>query len=637
MCTQAEYSITQKLNISSDSFKKFPKVCLKQVNGTKNEPLWNELVSTHHYLGFKKLLGKRLKYLAFIQEHPVAALSWSAPARRLNARDSFIGWSDDLRKKTLFSIVANSRFVIFPWVQIPNIGSYILGMNLRCLKHDWFEKFQEQLLLAETFVDPSLFKGTVYKASNWKKLGSTKGYGKQGKSYIYHGHSKDIYVYILESRYREILGVPSITEPRLPQRVEETSLSLQQSAWASKSLEIFDIKDLDFDLLAKELTDFHHTFSGYFYRSEQESIGLTYLSGLMSSIQRKTAEKIALEMKTPQSVRSTQRFLKTYKWDHEAMLLKHQELTAESLATNNGMITVDASEFPKKGNNSVGVARQYCGNTGKKDNCQSGVFVGYASEKGHGLIDCKLYMPELWLKEEHKELRQQNLVPDDLIFQTKNQIASDLINKVHHKFSARWIGCDASFGSDINFLNSLPSRLSYFADIKSNSKVFLEKPEVGIPPYSGRGKQPTKLKVLSDHQPISVSKLEKSDNIEWTVVNLGEGSKGPLLAHVACLRVYPSRNGLPQDESVWLIIRKRTDNQTRYAFSNAPQTTTIAELCYASCLRWSIERCFQEGKMHLGMDHYEHRSWPAWHRHMLYVMLAQFFLYRVKQSQKKTT
>ena len=636
MFAQVEYNINKKLNILSGSLKKFPEVDLKQVDGTNIEPLWNELVSTHHYLGFKRLLGKRLKYLAFIQQHPVAALSWSAPAKRINARDSFIGWSDDLRKKSLSTIVANSRFVIFPWVQTPNMGSHILGMNLRCLKNDWFEKFQEQLLLAETFVDPSLFNGTIYKASNWKKLGSTKGYTKRGKGYIYHGNIKDIYIYILEPHYRKILGVPSTTKLRLPKNVEETSLSLQQSAWISKSLETFEIKDNDFDLLAKELTDFHHSFSDCFYRSEQESIGLTYLSGLMSSITRKTAEKIALEMETPQSVRSTQRFLKSYKWDHAAMLLKHQELTAKNLGTANGMITVDASEFPKKGRNSVGVARQYCGNTGKKDNCQSGVFVGYASEKGHGLIDCQLYMPELWFEEDHDELCQQNLVPEELTFQTKNQIASDLINKIHRNFPAQWIGCDASFGSDINFLNSLPDSLNYFADIKSNSKVFLEQPEVGIPPYSGRGKRPEKPKVLSEHQPITISELEKSDNITWTIVNLGEGSKGPLLAHVTCLRVYPSRGGLPQKEPVWLIIRKRTDNQTRYAFCNAPETTTVAELCYASCLRWSIERCFQEGKMHLGMDHYEHRSWPAWHRHMLYVMLAQLFLFKVRQCQKKT-
>jgi len=628
VCTQVGFNILKKSNILSGSLGTFSNVDLEQVYGTKLEPLWDELVRTHHYLGYKNLLGKRLKYLAFIRKCPVAALSWSAPAKRINARDRFIGWSDNLRKKSLSSIVANSRFVIFPWVQIPNIGSHILGMNLRCLKNDWFERFQEQLLLAETFVDPSLFKGTVYKASNWIKLGSTKGYTKRGKGYIYHGHIKDIYIYILEPHYRKILGVPStpFLEPRLPKNVEETSLSLQKSAWTPVSLDTFDLKESDFDLIARELTAFHHMFSDYFYRSEQESLGLTYLSGLMSSIQRKTAEGIALEMKTPQSVRSTQRFLKSYKWDHESMLVKHQELTAQSLATKDGMITVDASEFPKKGKN---------GNTGKNDNCQSGVFIGYASEKGHGLIDSQLYMPELWFQDDHKELCTKNLVPDDLTFRTKNRIASDLINALHHRFPARWIGCDASFGSDINFLNSLPDTLSYFADIKSNSKVFLEKPEVGIPPYSGRGKQPAKLKVLSDHQPVSVSKLEKSDKIKWTAVNLGEGSKGPLLAHVTCLRVYPSRNGLPQDKPVWLIIRKRTDNQTRYAFSNAAETTTIAELCYASCLRWSIERCFQEGKMHLGMDHYEHRSWPAWHRHMLYVMLAQHFLFRIRQSLKK--
>jgi SRSO17 transposase len=635
MCTQFECNSNKKTTVLSGSFEKFPKVYLTQVLGTVKESLWNELVQTHHYLGFKQLLGKRLKYLAFIEKRPVAALSWSAPAKRINARDSFIGWSDDSRKKSLQRIVANSRFVIFPWVQTPNMGSHILGMNLRFLRKDWYDKYQEDLLLAETFVDPSLFKGTVYRASNWKKLGSTKGYTKKGKDYIYHGHIKDIYIYVLEPSYRKILGVPPTTEPRLPKKVEETSLSLQQSAWISKSSDNFDIKDLDFDLIAKQLTNFHNIFTDCFYRSEQEGIGLTYLSGLMSAIPRKTAETIALELETPQSVRSTQRFLKTYKWDHAAMLLKHQALTAESLGTANGMITVDASEFPKKGRNSVGVARQYCGNTGKKDNCQSGVFVGYSGEKGHGLIDCQLYMPELWFEEDHKKLRQQNLVPEELIFQTKNKIASDLINKVHHHFPARWIGCDASFGSDISFLDSLPSSLTYFADIKSNSKVFLEKPEVGIPPYSGRGKRPTKLKVISDHRPLSVSELEKSDDVEWTVVNLGEGSKGPLLAHVACMRVYPSRNGIPQEKSVWLVIRKRTDNQTRYALSNAPETTTIADLCYASCLRWSIERCFQEGKMHLGMDHYEHRSWPAWHRHMLYVMLAQQFIYSVKRNNKK--
>lgn len=165
---------------------------LRQVRGSSLEPLWDKLVQQYHYIGHKSLLGKRLKYLAFIEDCPVAALSWSAPAKRLGARDCFIGWSDELRQQSLFRIAANSRFVIFPWVQIPNLGSYILGMNLRCLRKDWSETFLDDLLLVETFVDPSFFQKTMYKASNWKKLGKTKGYTKRGKGYIYHGNGKEI-------------------------------------------------------------------------------------------------------------------------------------------------------------------------------------------------------------------------------------------------------------------------------------------------------------------------------------------------------------------------------------------------------------------------------------------------------------
>lgn len=554
------------------SLKEFPSAKLMQICESDLDSLWDELVQKYHYLGHKQLLGKRLKYLAFIDEHPVAALSWSAPAKKLGARDRFIGWSNELRLKSLFRIAGNSRFVIFPWAQIQNFGSYILGMNLHRLQKDWLEKYQEDLLLVETFVDPSFFQGTVYKASNWIKLGETKGYTKQGKGYIYHGNVKEIYIYILNSRYREILGVPSTPffEQDLSKNVEETSLSLLRSEWSPELLD--DIADLDYDSIAEEVVEYHHMFSEYFCRSEQESIGLTYLSGLMSAAQRKTAEGIALEIKTPQSVRSTQRFLKTYKWDDEAMQNQHQQMVAQALATKDGMLTLDASEFPKKGKNSVGVAHQYCGNTGKNDNCQSGVFIGYAGDKGYGLIGSRLYMPELWFDEDHKKLRESNLVPENLSFQTKNEIASDLIKSVIKKIPARWVGCDASFGSDIDFLKSLPDSVFYFADIKSDSKVFFEKPEVGIPPYSGRGKHPTKVKVLSDHKPISVSELEKSGCLKWKTVNLGEGSKGPLLAHVACLRVFPSRGGLPEDNPVWLMIRKRTDNQTRYALSNAPET-----------------------------------------------------------------
>lgn len=615
------------------------RISLQLVSGDELEPLWDELVHTHHYLGCKRLLGRRLKYMAFLQQRPVAALSWSAPAKKLKVRDDFIGWPDETRLRFLHRLAANSRFVIFPWVWIPNLASHLIGRNLRRLKSDWHTMFGESLLMVETFVDPNRFQGTVYKASNWRHLGTTQGYTKLGKGYTYHGRVKDVFVYILEPRFKDILGVSSTSgvNRTLPQKVEELSMILHNVARDPHPLTQMNIGEEDLQEMAKELTNFHHEFSSCFVRSEQERLGLGYLAGLLSNLKAKSAEPIALQVVDEKSVRSMQRFMKTYRWEHETMLQKHQDMVAQDLGSSEGMITVDPSEFPKKGKKSVGVAKQYCGRLGKVENCQSGVFLGYASEKGYGLIDCQLYMPNKWFSEDYKDLCEENLVPDDLSFQSKQEIAIQLITRASERFPARWIGCDAAFGSDEQFLQSIPEGVYYFADVKSSEKVYLEKPEVGVPPYKGIGKPPSKRQVLSDHQAWKVSDLANSKEVTWTPVNLGEGAKGPLLAHVACLRVYPSRSDLPWSESVWLIIRKRTDGQVRYAFSNAPETISFQELCQASCQRWTIEQCFEEGKSHLGMDEYEHRSWPAWHRHMIYVMLAHHFLFRLRRRFKKNS
>ena len=121
----------------------------------------------------------------------------------------------------------------------------------------------------------------------------------------------------------------------------------------------------------------------------------------------------------------------------------------------------------------------------------------------------------------------------------------------------------------------------------------------------------------------------------WTPVVLAEGAKGPIRAEVACLRVTPAQGGLPRATPVWLFLRRLEDGQVKYAFSNAPADTPLAALCRAATLRWPIEQCFQDGKSQVGMDHYEHRSWPAWHRHMLYVFLALHFLLRPRLQFKK--
>lgn len=619
-----------------------PAVTLEVASQSNLENMWDQLVRQHHYLGYQKLLGHRLKYLAFIEDRPIATLSFSAPSLKLRVRDHYIGWSSEQRKTYLKRIVNNSRFLIVPWVRVKNLASYVLSLALARLGRDWEERFGMRLWLVETFVDPARFKGTSYRAANWKFIGQTFGSGQLGKGYVYHGCIKEVYVYELESRFREKIGCEkksySLFNRPSPsnKKVEALQMILRHAGWNPDIAPCMELTKTDIELIAEELVEFHDQFNDCFGRKEHRCLGLAYISGLLSNKEAKSVEPIALEFLDENAVRPLQKFMKSYGWNHEAMERSHQTLLSHSISSPEGMITVDSSEVAKKGKESVGVARQYCGSLGKVDNCQSGVFVGYSSEKGYGLLTGRLYMPESWFTKEQEDRRKFNLVPEDIVFQTKPQIASALIDKIDktNLFTAKWIGCDATFGSDWDFLESLPKGKYYFAGIRSNTQVFLHKPIVGLPPYKGHGKQPSKPRIMKG-KTYTVGNIAKSKRRIWSKVILAEGAKGPILADVACLRVYPSRDGLPQESSVWLFIRRTTDGQIKYAFSNAPTDTPLSELCKAATLRWPIEQCFQDGKSQVGMDQYEHRSWPAWHRHMIYVFLALHFLLRLRVRFKK--
>jgi SRSO17 transposase len=622
-----------------------PSISLELVSNTIQEPLWDYLVRNYHYLGYRKLLGHRLKYLAFVNKRPIAAFSWSAPALKIRYRDKFIGWSDEQRKRHLKRIANNTRFLIPAWVHVPHLASHLLSKCIQRLNTDWQKHFNYRLWCLETFVDPQRFKATSYKAGNWQFLGLTQGSTKQGQGYIYHGISKEIYFYVLDPDFRQHIGCkqkpcPPHRPPLSPKRMEELEMILQHTDWDRDVMPCMDLTEQDVENMAENLVKFHQQFHSCFGRAEHHRLGLAYFSGLLSNSKEKSIEPIALEFLGQQSVRSQQRFMKTYRWDLEAMEDRHLTMLSKSISCPNGMINTDSSEFLKKGKESVGVARQYCGEAGKTENCQSGIFVGYSSKKGYGLLTSQLYMPKPWFSEEYDQRRQFNLVPSDLEFQTKPQIALALIKKVVSTglYPAKWIGCDATFGSDINFLNSLPKQMYYFAGIRSNTQVFLEKPEVGLPPYKGRGPRPKKIKVLPGQpEPQAVSKIAKSENTRWTQVILAEGAKGPIVAEVTALRVYLAREGLPENNDSWLFIRRNQDGQIKYAISNAPADTPFSDLCEASTMRWPIEQCFEEGKSHLGMGDYEHRSWPAWHRHMMYVFLALHFLLQLRLYNKKNS
>jgi SRSO17 transposase len=621
-------------------------ITLELVSGSELEPVWDYLVKQYHYLGYQNLFGHRLKYLALSGDRPVAALSWSAAALKVGVRDHFIGWSEEQRRAYLGRVANNSRFLIFPWVLVPHLASHVLSLNIRRLARDWERHFSQPLWLLETFVDPSRFKGTSYKAANWHFIGQTRGYGKEGQSYIHHGSIKEVYLYVLEPRFRKIIGCeskpyePFHRPPPSLEKVEELKMILNHAHWNPELVPWVTLTEKDVQRMAEELVKFHQQFHDCFGRIEHQRLGLAYLSGLMSNMKAKSAEPVALEFLGEDGVRSLQRFMKECRWDHETMELKNQILLSPLIADPQGMINVDSCEFIKKGKESVGVARQYCGAIGKVENCQSGVFVGYSSEKGYALLTGRLYLPEIWFSLQYAQRRKENWVPKDLTFQTKLQIALELIDQVVQTklFPGRWIGCDATFGSDIHFLQSLPKDYYYFADVRSDTQVFIKKPRVALPAYSGRGPRPKRLQLVPGQpQPKTVAEIARLARRQWKSVTLAEGAKGPIVAKVIRLRVYPSRNGLPQDASVWLFIRKTADGKMKFSFSNAPLDMPLAEMCKASMMRWPIEQCFEEGKGQLGMDHYEHRSWPAWHRHMIYVFLGLHFMLRLRIRFKKNS
>jgi SRSO17 transposase len=619
-------------------------VTVELVSGSGLELVWDQLVSRYHYLGYQNLLGHRLKYFAFSKDRPVAALSWSAPALKLAARDCFIGWSAAQRKRHLNQVACNSRFLVMPWVQVPHLASQVMARNIARLTQDWQQRFNHRLLLLETFVDSRYFKGTCYRASNWLHVGHTYGSSKQAKGYRYHGNRKEIYLYVIAPDFRRIIGCrqkPLLNRPpQSKNKVEELVMILAHCKWHPQLVAELGLDPDDIKTMAQELIQFHQQFHDCFGRIEHQRLGLAYISGLMSNAKAKSAEPIALEFLGKRSVRSVQMFMKNYHWDHLAMQRTHQDRLAQLIASPEAMITVDPSEFAKKGKESVGVARQYCGAAGKVENCQSGVFVGYSSNKGYGLLSCRLYMPKSWFAKEQEQRRKANWVPEDLVFETKQQIALKLINEVVATglFPAKWIGADAAFGSDIDFLNSLPKELYYFAGIKSDAQVFIKKPKHGLPIYTGRGRRPSKTRILPGQPKAkSVSEIAKSEAVSFKPVIVAEGAKGPIVAKMARVRVYLSRDGLPVGDPLWLFLRKNIDGKIKYAICNAPKEIPFAELIKASTMRWPIEQCFQEGKDQVGMDYYEHRSWPAWHRHMVYVFLALHFLLRLRLLFKKNS
>src|SRR5213079_3299406 len=178
---------------------------LRQVRRTEEESLFNSLIEEHHYLGYEQPVGEHLKYVVWAQGRPIACMAWSSAARHIGARDRYIGWDQQARRRNLRFIAYNTRFLILPWVRVKHLASHILGRMAARVSEDWQRMYGHSIYFLETFVDAERFRGTCYRAANWVLLGKTTGRGKQSNSYVPNRSIKEVLGYPLAKQFRELL------------------------------------------------------------------------------------------------------------------------------------------------------------------------------------------------------------------------------------------------------------------------------------------------------------------------------------------------------------------------------------------------------------------------------------------------
>jgi len=386
-----------------------------------------------------------------------------------------------------------------------------------------------------------------------------------------------------------------------------------------------------------DLADYHGIYAPLFQRREQREQSENYLHGLLSEIENKSVEAMILHREGDDSnaIRAGQQFLGKGAWKDELILHRHWQEVETELGEDEGVLITDGSDFPKQGQESAGVKRQMCGELGKVANCQAGVFLSYASSKGYTLLDRRLYLPKEWVEEEeYAERRRRCGIPKDISFQTKPELAAQMIEAVHEAGTLRfrWLTCDAAFGRDTAFLDRVGTLLFYFAEVDVDTRVWSTRPATSIPEWSGRGRKPSRQRLVAGEPSAqTVTTLAESlPGDAWRRHTIKEGSKGPLVADFACLRVVAVRERLP-GPSVWLLFRRNLETgEIKFYLSNAPEDTSLGRLVWLSGMRWPTETCFEEGKQELGMGDYQVRSWTGWHHHMTLVILAHFFLVRTR-------
>ena len=375
-----------------------------------------------------------------------------------------------------------------------------------------------------------------------------------------------------------------------------------------------------------------------------------YCAGLMLPGERKSVEPMAARV-APMAVRSAHQrlhhFVADAPWPDAAVLGAVRSHVMHAAGKRVGapeVLIIDDTGFPKQGTHSVGVARQYCGQLGKQDNCQVAVSLSLANEHYSVPIGYRLYLPKDWSVDLQR--RKQAKVPAEVTFATKPEIAMQLIDEAMAAGTTpQTVVADAGYGIDTAFRDQLSARDLHYAVGVTKAVSVWSVGSAPLPPtpWSGRGRPPKLLRRDAHHQPVSVKALASAlTPRQWQKVTWREGTNQALTSRFAAVRVrcaHLDRECSALRPEEWLLIEWPKDDTepSKYFLSTLPARTPLKELVRVAKLRWRIERDYQELKQEFGLDHFEGRSWRGFHHHATLCIAAYGFLLAERLAHPKKT
>ena len=391
--------------------------------------------------------------------------------------------------------------------------------------------------------------------------------------------------------------------------------------------------------LQPRLMEYLAGFADCFRRRDTREHLSVYVRGQLSDLGEKSVEPIALKAGVPP--RTLQEFIASYRWDEDGLRQRLQTKVATEHASPRSIGIIDETSDTKKGTKTPGVQRQHCGAVGKQDNCIVTVHLGYAADDLHCLVDGELFLPESWSND--RERCQEAGIPDTMVYRPKTDIALELYDRaVANGIHFEWMTFDEWYGVKPQFLRAFDEREQKFiGEVHKGYTAWTQPPRVTERPYRRRGRgrsRRTPRVVAGSQRPMTVAEMMRFHRPlreqAWKRYRIKDGEKGPMVWEIKHVLIYPrNEEGLPEQAYHLIVARNVMEpGIIKYFVSNAPVGASVQTMLLVAFSRWRVERCFEDEKGELGLDHYEGRRYQGLKRHMIITTVSHLFLAKVHQG-----